>query len=219
MNYLVKQGELISDVAINACGSVAALEDILNLNEFSEWTPELLPGQILEVPAVIDSDIQKYMALYPANNAVDIPDLSTKLSTFTGILDSAVIYDFTPGEITQEFINYYTVRENESITDVCLNSTGAIDNWEAILTANEFDEWVPTLSAGQKVIIPVDAEIQNNILMLTSKYPANNGLEIPNIETLISDFITTLGMPWILDTGYWDDSAYWLDQKRWIDGT
>lgn len=114
-------------------------------------------------------------------------------------------------------INYYTVRTGETIRDVCLNATGTIDNWEAILTANNFSEWVPTLTSGQKIIIPDTVEIQNNVLVITTQYPANNDANIPNLNALISDLISKFGENWILTTGQWDDTGFWLDQAKWID--
>lgn len=215
--YKVRQGESIRDVAINACGSISAWEDLLNLNGFTEWTPTLTVSMMLNVPDIIDVDVQKNKQLYPANNAPDIPDLSTKILTFTGLLDASTLYDFTPANFTRSFVNYYTVRENETIRDVCLNYTGTIDNWELILNANEFTEWVPSLLAGQKVIIPTDVEIQNNVLMVTSKYPSNNGPDISNFDALVSDFISNFTNNWILATSYWNDAGEWMDSEVWID--
>jgi phage tail protein X len=88
-------------------------------------------------------------------------------------------------------INYYTVKTGETITDVCLNATGTLANWEDILNANGFTDWVPELSPGQQIIIPDGAEIQNNVLQITEKYPANNDLGIPNFDDLVNDLIAT----------------------------
>jgi len=217
MIYVTKYGESIRDVSINACGSIQAWEPILNLNLYTEWTPTLTAGMILEVPDVIDSDVQKTQQLYPSNNNPNIPNLDTLLTAITDNLDSATINIFTPPGVTQSFINYYTVRENETIKDVCLNSTGTIDNWESILNANDFTEWVPTLTAGQKIVIPPDAEIQNNVLFVTTKYPSNNGPDIANFDTLVSDFISNFSNYWILQSSYWDDLGQWIDMAEWLD--
>lgn len=87
--------------------------------------------------------------------------------------------------------NYYTVRTGETIGDVCLNATGTIDNWEEILNANGFTEWTPDLYPGQQILIPDSVELQNNVLVVLTKYPANNDSGIPNLNTLISQFIAT----------------------------
>jgi hypothetical protein len=113
--------------------------------------------------------------------------------------------------------NTYTVRTGETIGDVCLNATGTLSNWESILNANNFLDWVPDLYPGQKIIIPDGAEIQNNVLVVTAQYPANNDMGIPNFDDLANEFISTFGEIWILLTGQWNDGGYWMDQKQWID--
>ena len=85
--------------------------------------------------------------------------------------------------------NTYAVRTGESISDVCLNATGSLDNWESILNANGFTDWTPELFPGQQIIIPDTVEIQNNILVVTTKYPANNAAGISNLFSLIDQFI------------------------------
>jgi phage tail protein X len=114
-------------------------------------------------------------------------------------------------------INYYTVKTGETITDVLLNSTGTIANWEAVLNANNFTDWTPDLYPGQQIIIPDDSEIQNNVLVVTTKYPANNYTGIPNFDDLVSDLITKFGEIWILNNGVWNDGGYWIDSAQWID--
>jgi hypothetical protein len=68
----------------------------------------------------------------------------------------------------------YIVRNGERISDVVMNSTGDISNWEAILKANGFQEWVPELSAGQIIIIPDKVINQASIKSILLNYPANN---------------------------------------------
>lgn len=86
---------------------------------------------------------------------------------------------------------YYTVRTGETIVDVCLNATGTIANWEIILNANNFTDWTPDLFVGQQILIPDAVEIQNNVLIVTTKYPANNAPGISNLISLIDQFIST----------------------------
>jgi|YelNatPaOPRAMG01_1025707.scaffolds.fasta_scaffold37442_5 hypothetical protein len=85
----------------------------------------------------------------------------------------------------------YFVRTGETITDCVINATGTIDNWEEILNANGFTEWVPDLYPGQQVLIPDTVELQNNVLVVLNKYPANNASGISNLDSLISQFIAT----------------------------
>jgi len=61
------------------------------------------------------------------------------------------------------------------------------------------------------------ADIQNNVLIVTTRYPSNNNSDIPNIDSIISVFIANFGNNWILDTGFWDDGGVWKDDSLWID--
>jgi len=152
--YNVKVGESIRDVCLNACGSINAWNDILELNGYIDWVPELKAGQELVVPAIIDANIQRIQQTHLANNATDSNVLSSSIVNIEYILNNAVLYDYTPNNTVKSFINYYVVRGGETIKDVVINATGTIDNWDAILTANDFTDWVPSLRVGQKVIIP-----------------------------------------------------------------
>ena len=68
----------------------------------------------------------------------------------------------------------YTVRSGETLSDVILNSTGSILNWEDILNANGFTDWSPELYVGQQIIIPDDIVGQSNVKNVLDTYPANN---------------------------------------------
>jgi len=86
----------------------------------------------------------------------------------------------------------YIVKNGETITDVILNSTGNLDNWEAILEANDFDTWTPSLMAGDVIIIPDTVIIQPNNLSALSSYPANNGSPVPDLDAKVSDLIGSI---------------------------
>ena len=190
--YKIRAGETIRDVCMNACGSITAWEDILNLNEFTEWVPELVTNQEIDVPYIVDVPNQSLIQKYPSNNDCGI-NIDILLTNFVNILETAPQNDFVISNITQPFINYYTIRAGETIKDVCLNATGTIDNWEDILNANNFTEWVPDLFTDQKIIISSDVEIQTNVLIITNKYPSNNDVGINNFEMLVNDFISNFG--------------------------
>ena len=95
-------------------------------------------------------------------------------------------------------MNNYIVKEGESIVDVCLNATGTIKNWEAILNANNFDTWTPVLIAGQILIIPDNVEIQTNILRAMILYPACNNAGINNLIAQIQELIANFTPPTML---------------------
>lgn len=87
----------------------------------------------------------------------------------------------------------YTVRYGETISDVILNSTGNIANWDAILTANDFSDWTPQLSAGDVLLIPDGLPVDNDTLAQLAIYPANNrSLDIPAVYGKITVIFTTL---------------------------
>lgn len=92
-------------------------------------------------------------------------------------------------------MNNYIVKEGETITDVVLNTTGSIDNWNAILEANSFTDWVPSLIAGQSIIIPDTVVIQTNVLREMQIYPACNNSGINNLQTQIDELISRLSKP------------------------
>lgn len=72
--YIVKPGESISDVVLNSTGTILNLDLFLTTNGFTDWTPELTPGQIIQVPAsaVIDSNTLRQLQSYPScNNFID----------------------------------------------------------------------------------------------------------------------------------------------------
>jgi hypothetical protein len=85
----------------------------------------------------------------------------------------------------------YIAKQGETITDIVINSTGSIDNWEAILTANSCTTWTPTITGGSVWVIPDTVVVQNNTLRELQKYPASNAPEINDLFTQISNLITT----------------------------
>jgi phage tail protein X len=110
----------------------------------------------------------------------------------------------------------YTVKAGETIGDVVLNATGSLNNWDAVLTANGFSEWVPALFAGQSILIPDTVTIDQNTKRQLISYPASN-ISFNDVYSQINDLIAQLEDNWILQTGFWNDDALWLDDHFWID--
>lgn len=110
----------------------------------------------------------------------------------------------------------YTVKPGESIGDVVMNSTGSLLNWDAVLTANGFTDWTPTLFAGQVLTIPDNVQVDANTRRQLQSYPACNNIstdifgKIEIVFSLIRDY-------WILSTSFWNDNAVWKDYKSWLD--
>lgn len=75
-NYIVQVGETIRDVIINSTGSVGNdtvnnWNEIAKANGFTDWTPELTPGQSIIVPdtVFIDANTLRNRQTYPSNNS------------------------------------------------------------------------------------------------------------------------------------------------------
>lgn len=111
----------------------------------------------------------------------------------------------------------YAVKVGETITDVVVNATGNLDNWDVILTANGFEDWTPQLVAGQLVQIPDDlVVVDQNAQRQLATYPICNSA-VSNILDQIDQIVGLLTDNWILATGFWNDNALWIDTKTWID--
>lgn len=110
----------------------------------------------------------------------------------------------------------YIVKVGESIGDVVMNTTGSINNWDVILTANGFDSWVPELQAGQAILIPDNVVIDQNTKRQLDSYPAANNT-VNDVFQQIDNLVNQLADNWILATGFWNDAALWIDSKLWID--
>lgn len=110
----------------------------------------------------------------------------------------------------------YIVKAGETIGDVVMNATGSFNNLNVVLDANAFNTWTPDLLAGQSVLIPDIAAIDQNTQRQLTSYPACN-ISVNDIFSQIDTIIGQLTDNWILATGFWNDNALWIDTKNWID--
>lgn len=69
--YIVKVGESIRDVVANSTGNMANWDIILQANDFTDWTPDLLAGQQIIIPdnAVLDTNTIRKLQSYPLSNS------------------------------------------------------------------------------------------------------------------------------------------------------
>lgn len=73
--YTVRYGETLLDVCYNTTGAITAIDAIMDANGFDTYTPELTPGQVLEVPDVVyNSDAVHVANVRPFNSACGIED-------------------------------------------------------------------------------------------------------------------------------------------------
>lgn len=116
----------------------------------------------------------------------------------------------------------YIVQPGESIWDVTLNATGSLhaaaslDNLDAVLEANDMEDWVPDIFPGQVIAIPDTAVPDLNALRSLQAEPLCNNSVSDILEKIIVTF-DLFTSNWILTTGFWNDSAIWIDTKTWID--
>ena len=110
----------------------------------------------------------------------------------------------------------YIVKAGECFSDVVLNATGTLLNWDSILEANGYEDWTPILTPGQVLIIPDGLQTDVNTIRGLSIYPAVNN-SIANIYTKILNIVTLILDNWVLKSGLWNDLGLWRDDKIWID--
>jgi hypothetical protein len=214
--YKVKEGESITDIALNACGSIVATNDILTFNSLTDWSYSFNSGQEIEVPEIIEPAFYKDLQNYPASNKSDEPTISTQLLSIVSTLESILVLNTFSNTEKITTKQQYTVKEGETINDVVLNSTGSISNLDSFLIENDFNDWNPIILAGEKLKIGF-VETQTNVLNSLKYYPACNSNEINNLSTQIHDLINNFANVWILHTGYWIDSGLWVDSANWKD--
>lgn len=223
MQYQIRAGETFGDFVLNNCGLITSTNwsDCLNVNFLSDWTPTLYNGQVLQIPVSTDTNVGNIADLvqYPANN-YSIPDIYDQINAIFLLLENAIPVDTPIASLpTIDTNTYFIVTPLSTIGDVVMNSTGDIQNWGSILDANSFNDWTPTLYAGQKVAIPSSANLNLNNFRALNSYPANN-FSIADIYEQINAIFEQLSGAdlWILRYGYWlDDPSQWIDTDRWLD--
>lgn len=92
-DYTVKAGESIFDAVINATGTLANLDLVLNANGFTEWVPTLIAGQVLKIPSTITKDLNAFRQFvdYPiSNNSVNNIDAQI-IAIFETINDAWIL--------------------------------------------------------------------------------------------------------------------------------
>lgn len=220
--YTVRAGESVGDFVLNSCGDISAWSDCLDSNLFDTWVPSLYSGQVLQIPATTNTNIDNIanLKIYPANN-FSVPNIAEQIDAIFELLSKVI-----PGPpitvslpTASTIVDIYVMRVGEDISDCILNSTGDISNWSDILDENGFNEWSPILYPGQEIIIPSSVNMNLNNFRALTTYPANNN-SVPDIYEQINAIFEVLSNNlWILREGFWIDSpSEWIDSDFWIDG-
>lgn len=220
MIYTVKPGESIIDVILNSTGDLSNWDSILYANGFDDWVPILNPGNqvIISDEAIKNDIVLAQLGTYPSSNNFIKNWLSVINQVFTDIANNTffVSWDWT-NNVSQSVNNkIYKVRPGESIADVVLNATGSLSNWDLILQANNFTDWVPSLIAGQSIIIPDNCFFDLNTIRELTLYPScNNFIDqwVSDLNNIFNIFIDN----WILKTNFWRDAGIWIDTETWKD--
>jgi hypothetical protein len=86
-NYIVKAGETIGDVVLNATGSFTNWDIILTANGFKDWTPTLSPGQPVFIPDTVsvDQNTKRQLDSYPAANT-SVSDIYDQIAAVVALL-------------------------------------------------------------------------------------------------------------------------------------
>lgn len=87
-NYIVKVGETIGDIVMNATGSFSNWDIILTANGFTDWTPLLYAGQSVFIPdnVAVDQNTKRQLASYPASN-ISVNDVYDKIDAIIAQLN------------------------------------------------------------------------------------------------------------------------------------
>lgn len=80
--YITKPGESISDVVLNATGTLANLDQVLTDNNLMDWTPALVPGTPITISdaVTIDANALRQLQAYPVCNT-SIQGIFDKIET------------------------------------------------------------------------------------------------------------------------------------------
>jgi hypothetical protein len=186
--YQVKSGETISDVVMNGSGDISEWFNIIDANDFNDWTPILFADQIINIPNIKNSQIVKELQLEPCYNIT--LNVTSQINSLISIFDSIVDIPVNNFSIPiQDLAQFYKVRNGETIGDICNNATGDISNWQQILNDNLFTDWSPELTENQTIKITSACKIQQNNIRDLFIEPSNNRLP-DNINDQINVLIS-----------------------------
>ena len=87
--YTVRPGESIWDVVVNATGTLAGLDAVLDANGFDDWTPDLVAGSQVTIPDAAATDINalQQLQVYKICNT-SVNDIAAQIITIFETLNN-----------------------------------------------------------------------------------------------------------------------------------
>jgi len=119
------------------------------------------------------------------------------------VKDGATGCDLCNGKINYTYEVDFLNLNKSDVTTI----KRSIYGWLAVLTFNNKDSKIVTIP------LKFANSIQNN------NTSASYSTKITNFDLTNKKMVSfnPIPLPWILETGYWNDSNYWLDNENWID--
>jgi len=173
----VLSGQTIFDIAIQSCGGIEAAFDLAMLNGLNP-TDDLVPGQELIIPGVVNSDIQQYYL----NKNITPQTLLTVQAQITGSVVDTIVRNVSTIQS-----NLIPVIQGQTFFDIAIQEFGSVEAAFQFATLNEFsvtDGLVPG------ALLQKTTVINKNIL---SYYQNKNikpatGLSLSMVRTKIFDY-------------------------------
>jgi hypothetical protein len=132
----VLSGQTILDIAIQSCGGIEAAFDLAMLNGLNP-TDDLIPGQELILPDVIDSDVQQYFQ----NKNIHPATLLTVQAQITGSVVDTIIRNVSTIQS-----NLIPVIQGQTFFDIAIQEFGSVEAAFQFATLNGLsvtDDLVP----------------------------------------------------------------------------
>ena len=113
----VKEGQTLFDISLQELGSIEGVFELAMLNGFN-MTDDLVPGQKLKLPEVIEYDIQQYYKNKSINPA-------TLLTYQAQLISSEVDTIIRNIDVIQS--NSIPALQGQSLFDIALQTTGSVE--------------------------------------------------------------------------------------------
>lgn len=141
-NVTVQAGQTIQDVAVQWLGSAEGAFQIAQLNDLS-MTASLTPGQVLELPEVIDKRVRRAYELRgyrPATEGGDPGDL----------VNTAIIIEVNAGYQREGVV---VVQPGQTLHDIAVQWLGSAEAVYELAQLNGL-AYTESLVAGQELVLP-----------------------------------------------------------------